>query len=64
MYVSGFGGFGGFDGRGVKLVWDALFCVFGGGLGTLPVPHYRQIVTVALQAAWPSENRFPNAGVL
>lgn len=31
MYVSGF------DGRGVKLVWDALSCVFGGGLGPLPV---------------------------
>lgn len=31
MYVSGF------DGLGVKLVWGALFCVFGGGLGTLPV---------------------------
>lgn len=31
MYVSGF------DGRGVQLVWEALFCVFGEGLGSLPV---------------------------
>lgn len=33
MYGSGF------DGRGVKLVWDALFCVLGGVLGTA-CPHY------------------------
>lgn len=31
MYVSGF------DGRGVQLVWEALFCEFGEGLGSLPV---------------------------
>lgn len=49
MYGSGF------DGRRVKLVWDALFCVLGGVLGTA-CPHYIQMATVVLQAAWLSGN--------